>query len=253
MNVTLWCDDSSQNDEIIFKDKVGGIPFFDFQTCYARLENVRRYSVLVFQHAEQPCQEPRPQQRGALTEIPPLTGYEPNRIAEDWDYRHFTGDGQFTEHEDLRVKHLSFQQSIIASTCDSAESIATHPESGLDDEQLRALRASPLYLQEREASAERSQVYHSEREGLMSSSSQDPTSVGKLVAVFSSQNRLNQDTFSGRDDFPLDINRFLGVMNLSSDSPTRQMLRNLFLMETETICLLKRDLNSWSRNTKCNL
>ena len=31
------------------------------------------------------------------------------------------------------------------------------------------------------------------------------------------------------------------------------MLRNLFLMETETICLLKRDLNSWSRSTMWNL
>ena len=42
-------------------------------------------------------------------------------------------------------------------------------------------------------------------------------------------------------------------MNLSSDSLTRQMLRNLFLMETGITCLLKRDLNSWSRNTKWNL
>ena len=41
-------------------------------------------------------------------------------------------------------------------------------------------------------------------------------------------------------------------MNFSSDSLTRQMLRNLFLMETEIICLLKRDLNSWSRNIKWN-
>ena len=31
------------------------------------------------------------------------------------------------------------------------------------------------------------------------------------------------------------------------------MLQNLFLMETEITCLLKRDLNSWSRNTKRNL
>ena len=31
------------------------------------------------------------------------------------------------------------------------------------------------------------------------------------------------------------------------------MLRNLFLMETAIICLLKRDLNSRSRNTKWNL
>ena len=62
---------------------------------------------------------------------------------------------------------------------------------------------TPLYLQEREASAERSQVYHSERENFMSSSSQDPTSTGKLVALFSSQNSVNQETFSVREDFPL--------------------------------------------------
>ena len=67
----------------------------------------------VFQQSEQPCGDQRPQQRGALREIPPLTGYEPNWIAEDRDYRHFTGDGQFTEHEDLRVRPLSFHQSII--------------------------------------------------------------------------------------------------------------------------------------------
>ena len=32
-----------------------------------------------------------------LMEFPPLTGYEPNRIAEDRDYRHFTADCLFTE------------------------------------------------------------------------------------------------------------------------------------------------------------
>ena len=121
-----------------------------------------------FRTSEQPCEDQRPQQRGALTETPPLVGYEPNWIVEDRDYRHFTGDGQFSEHEDLRVRPLSFHQSIIASTYDSAESIATLPESDFEDEQLRALLASPLFLQEREASAERSQVYHSERENLMS-------------------------------------------------------------------------------------
>ena len=65
-------------------------------------------------------------------------------------------------------------------------------EADFDDEQIRALLASPLYLQEREASAERSQVDHSERESLMSSSSQDPKPVGtgKPVALFSSKNRL---------------------------------------------------------------
>ena len=37
----------------------------------------------------------------------------------------------------------------------------------------------------------------------MSSSSQDPTSTGKPVAVFSSQNRLTQDTFSDGDEISL--------------------------------------------------
>ena len=70
----------------------------------------------------------------------------------------------------LRVKPLSFHQPITASTYDSAESIATPlPESDLDDEQLCALLATPLYLQEREASAERrSQVSHSDRDNLIS-------------------------------------------------------------------------------------
>ena len=142
-----------------------------------------------------------PQQRGALTEPTHPTRYDPNRIVEDRDYRLFTRDGQFTEFEDLRVRPLSFNQSIIASACDSAESIATPPESDFDDEQHCALLASPLYLQERGANAERSQVKLSVRENLMSGSSQDPTSTGKCVALFASQNRLNQETCSDREDF----------------------------------------------------
>ena len=129
--------------------------------------------------SEQPCEDQQPQQRGALAEPRRFTGYEPKQIAKDQDYRHFNEDQQLTELEDLRVRPLSFH----------------HPESDFDDEQLRALLASPLYLQERGASAERSQVYHSERENLISSSSQDPISTGQLVAVFSSQNRLNRETF----------------------------------------------------------
>ena len=66
----------------------------------------------------------------------------------------------------------------------------------------------------------------------------------KPVALFSSHNRLNQESVSDREDFSEGLNRFLGATNLSSDSLTRQMLRNLFLMEIEIICLLKRDLNS---------
>ena len=150
----------------------------------------------VFQHTERHCEDQRPQQSGALTQLQPLTGYESNRIAEDLGNRHnrhFTGNGQFTEHEDLRVRLLSFHGSIIASTCDSADRIATPKESDFDHEQLRDLLASQLYLQERGASAARSQVYHFERENMMSSSSQDPTSTVNLVAEFSSQGGLKRE------------------------------------------------------------
>ena len=43
----------------------------------------------------------------------------------------------------------------MTSTHDPAESSATPPpESDLDDEQIRNMLASPLYLQEREVSAD---------------------------------------------------------------------------------------------------
>ena len=147
---------------------------------------------------------PRNRGSGALAEPRHFTVCEPKQLAEHQDHRHFTGDGQFTEHEDLHVKPLFFHQPSIPWTNDSAESIVTpSPDSDLDDEQLRDLQASPLYLQEREAHAERSQVYHSERESLMSSSSQGLNFIGtkEPVAVFSSQSRLNQETLSDEDEF----------------------------------------------------
>ena len=148
-----------------------------------------RLAVTSWTHCEDAIPFP---ERGSSPELPP-TGYEPKRIIDN----QIVDDQEnvsFTEIED-RVKTLSYNQSFLSSTQDSAESIATPQEADFDDEQLRALLASPLCIQEREASAQRSQVYHSEREHLMSSSYQDPTSTGKPVAVFASQSRLNQDTF----------------------------------------------------------
>ena len=103
--------------------------------------------------------------------------------------KHLSEYQDLAEHEDLRVKPLFFHRPSIASTCDSAESIAISPlDSDLDDDQVRALLASPLYLQEREVNAERSQVYNSARENLTSSSSQDPISTGRPGALlFSSK------------------------------------------------------------------
>ena len=92
-----------------------------------------------------------------MADVPPTTRYEPRELA---------------ENDDSCVKPMFFHRTSVTSTYDSAESIATlTPELDLDDEQIRGLLVSPLYLQEREANAERSQVYHSVRENLVSSSS----------------------------------------------------------------------------------
>ena len=113
---------------------------------------------------------------GYLAEPTTFTGHEPKHLAEGRD---------LAEHEELRVKPSFFQRPSITSTYDSAESIGTPPpESDLDDEQIRALLFSPRYLHEREANADRSQVYHSVEENLMSGSSQDSKSTVTPVAVF---------------------------------------------------------------------
>ena len=91
---------------------------------------------------------------------------------------------QITEIEG-HVKTLSYKQSL-PSTQDSIKTIAAPQDEHFDDEQIRALLASPRYVPEREARAERPQVYHSEREGLMSSSPQglNFTGTGESVALF---------------------------------------------------------------------
>ena len=86
------------------------------------------------------------------------------------------------------------------STYGSAESIATPPpDSDLDDEQIRNVLASPLYSQEKEASADRSRVYHSFRENSVSSSSHFREGAGKPAAVFSHKRKWSQETLSDKE------------------------------------------------------
>ena len=76
-----------------------------------------------------------------MADVRTCTGYEPKDL---------------TENDDLCVKPVFFLRPSIIWTYDSAESIATPPpESDLDDDQIRALLASRLYLQGRDASADR--------------------------------------------------------------------------------------------------
>ena len=80
-----------------------------------------------------PCADPRkPQEGGSYPEQPPHTGYEPNRIVDNQIFNEqknvtCTEDDQITEIED-HVKALSYNQSFLSSSQDSAESIGTPAE-----------------------------------------------------------------------------------------------------------------------------
>ena len=175
------------------------------------------------------CADPRERGGDGKTDPEPLTGYEPNRIV----------DNQIiTEQEDITCT----EDSPTTSHCCLLLKILLKAllEADLDDEHIRALLASPRYLLEREASAERPHVYHSERGGLMSSSSQGLNfmGAGEPFALFSHERRLSQDAFSERErEQPVDVSG--STESIVRDSyPTN--LRNLFLMEIEITCLLKQ-------------
>ena len=71
------------------------------------------------------------------------------------------------------------------------------PESDLDDEQLLDILASPLYLQEREASADRSRVCHSHREKSVSSASHFRTACRSVLTQKKAESRDRESISSG--------------------------------------------------------
>ena len=143
---------------------------------------------------------------GPLAETHSPTGYEPTDLAEE--------DNSFL------VKPMFFHRPpSMTSTCDSAESIATPPP---ESEML----ASPLYLQEREASADRSRVYHSFRENSMSSSSHFRGQCTETCrSVLSHKKVESRDTFPTENAFPQDINQLKEKTKLYSGSLNRKKLR----------------------------
>ena len=171
-----------------------------------------------------PCEDPR--QGGGSTQIPSPTGHEPKVIElEDLEPRRIElGDNYqnpIAEHMEEFGKvgvETSYLQSQMHSEYDSAKRIA---DSDLEDGELRNMRASQLFLREREensgssrrptasgnqkqwqyrrqgASAQRTQADYSRREGLMSSSSQEPRASGKPDAMFSSKSTEPGNQFEG--------------------------------------------------------
>ena len=81
--------------------------------------------------------------------------------------------------EEIGVKPLSYSQSLTHSAYDSAESIATPPDSDLENEQSRKMLVTPLYTRERKENEGKAGAYHSERESLMIHSSRNPEVSGK--------------------------------------------------------------------------
>ena len=137
------------------------------------------------------CEGPR--QDGTSTEFHSSTDYEPKRI--EFNRILVNPQDQIIDDQDdieeIGVKPLSYSQSLIHSAYDSAESIATPPDSDLEGEQLHKMLASPLYLQEREENEGQTRAYHSERESLMINSSRKPEVSGKPDAECVQKRKAN--------------------------------------------------------------
>ena len=140
-------------------------------------------------HADYTCADPSNSSFGPLPETTSPTGYELNNRVED---------------NSMVIKLMFFHKPSMTSTYDTSESIATRPpESDLDDDPIQNMLASPLYFFEREASADRSLVYHSFRQNSLSSSSRFRASAERPAAVFSHERKSSQESHSDRDGIPL--------------------------------------------------
>ena len=101
-------------------------------------------------HSEDTCAPLQVQNIESVADMDAPPGYEPN---------------PFTEMSTMDFSQYFFHGLSMTSIYGFAESFATPPlDLEINDEQPTELLASPLFPQEREASADRSQVYHSRRE-----------------------------------------------------------------------------------------
>ena len=107
------------------------------------------------------CADSRDLGGDSFTDPEPHTSYEPKRavdkpIVTKQEHEHSTEESQIPRIEDKGKElihdpySLPCNQSLLSSTQDSIESLATPQEADLDDEQIRALLASPRYSSERE-------------------------------------------------------------------------------------------------------
>ena len=150
-----------------------------------------------------PCHDPQQASISCMADVRTITGYEPKDLA---------------EKDDLCVKPLFFHRPRITWTSDSAGSIAT---SFLNRIWMMS-KFVLCWLHHFFFSGETSKCgpitcYHSERENLVSSSSQVPKSTRKPVALFPRKRKSCQESLSDTEDFSSEHQQVQG----NNDPPFR--------------------------------
>ena len=143
-------------------------------------------------------------------DVQPTTSYEPKgSCRKRWSMCHAIILPQTEYNIDLRF------------CCEHGD---TPPESDLDDEQIRALLASPLYFQEREVSADRSRVLSlcKRKLGVKFVSSSEEYGRNPLRCFQAEGNRVKKH-FPTKKNVPQNINKLKETTNLYSDSLIRKI------------------------------
>ena len=94
--------------------------------------------------------------------------------------------------EDFEEVTSFFQGSNVKTVYILGDNDAKYLAAEIDDEHTRNSLASPLYLQEREASASLLQVYHSQKRKLVTRCTINFSKFGKPVAWMSQKLKSNQ-------------------------------------------------------------
>ena len=142
--------------------------------------------------------------------------------------------------EDFEAVTAFFQGSNVKTVQNLGDNDAKHPDAEIDDGHTSNLLASPLYFQEREASASLLQVYHSQREGLFQGAQSILASTGKPVNWISQKRKCNQELDNG-GQIRISFGKTREQLLAEAES---EILRHEYRADLagNTICELKRQI-----------
>ena len=95
--------------------------------------------------------------------------------------------------EDFLEVTSFFHGSNVKTVYNLGDNDAKYPDADIDDEHTWNSLASPLYLQERKATASLLQVYHSQRESLFQRAQPCSVSVGRPVIWMPQKRKSHQE------------------------------------------------------------